>query len=119
KGTLLEYLDQTQTAMGGRTLKQWLVRPLTNLEKIKARHALVQFFAQESGLRERARETLKGALDLERILVRIFSGHANPRDVLGLKNTLAKGEKLKQILKASLEPPVLLKKILLELGDFG
>ena len=97
KKTLLEFLDQTLTAMGGRLLKNWLLAPLIKLEKIQSRIEVVDFFKQELNLRKKARETLKGCSDLERLMVRVSSKSVGPRDLLGLKFSLLKIEKLKKL----------------------
>ena len=127
EGTLLQFLDRTQTAMGARLLRQWLLRPLTRLDKIQERLATVDFFVARSDLRLGMRNALKGMLDLERLIVRVFSGQAGPRDLLGLKNSLQKAKEIRGILArppreeltlSSGQIPGLLNKILLELGDF-
>ncbi len=109
--TLFQFLDQTLTAMGGRLMKQWLLRPLCRLQDIAARHEAVQFFLDQSSLRQGARETLRGALDLERIIVRIASGNAGPRDVLGLKNSLEKVKNTQALFATPTLPPLLQKQI--------
>ncbi len=125
--TLLEFLDQTLTAMGGRLLRQWLLRPLNSINEISMRHEAVQFLLENSSLRSAARESLRGALDLERICVRIATGNAGPRDVLGLGSSLSKIEKLLELFGKSknapelINPPALPKllgKKLFEISDF-
>ena len=96
--TLLEFLDRTVTPMGGRLLKQWVVRPLVHLPKIRERLRTVEFFARESSRRRDCRETLKGASDLERIAVRVLSGHAGPRDLTALRLSLLKVRALRDLL---------------------
>ncbi|OGR83192.1 MAG: DNA mismatch repair protein MutS [Elusimicrobia bacterium RIFCSPLOWO2_01_FULL_54_10] len=113
--TLLEFLDQTVTAMGGRLLKQWLLRPLKNIDGITARHDAVEDLVRNSSLRTEARECLKGALDMERILARAQSGQANPRDVLGLKNSLEKVQALSGLLRGA---SALLHQKAIEIPDF-
>jgi len=120
RSTLLEFLDQTESAMGGRLLKQWLVRPLTHLDKILERLISVEFFVKNSNLRNAAREKLKGAMDLERILVRVMASQAGPRDLLGLKNTLVRSQSLKNVLtKAESRKPKLLESFCSSLGEFS
>ncbi len=88
-GTLLEILDRTGTAMGGRMLRDWLLRPLLDVAAIEERLDAVEFFVAHPG--ERA--TLRGALsrigDLERLLARAALGTATPRDLAGLRESLA------------------------------
>lgn len=104
--TLLNFLDRTLTSMGSRLLRQWLVRPLVHLEKIQKRIQTVEFFLQQTFLRKACRETLTGVSDLERIIARTVSGQANPRDLIALKLSLLKVQKMKSILEAvvSLSP---------------
>ncbi len=81
---LLQVLDATRTAMGGRLLRKWLLRPLQTHDAIDARHEAVQAFCdQRTPLRD-LRELLGGVKDLERIIARIGSGSANARDVQAL-----------------------------------
>lgn len=96
--SLLKFLDRTLTPMGGRLLKQWLVRPLIRIQKIKLRLESVDFFVQESSLRKNIREKLKGISDLERMIVRLSSSQKNPRDLIGLKLSLLKARELKKML---------------------
>ncbi len=89
RGTLLNCIDDTVTSMGARRIKAWLVHPLLNLEEIISRHEAVEELAENYNMRERLRENLKGIYDLERLMARIASGVAGPRDMAALKNSLA------------------------------
>ncbi|MEC9006466.1 MAG: DNA mismatch repair protein MutS [Nitrospirota bacterium] len=86
--TLISVLDQTVTPMGGRLLRQWLVRPLMELQTINDRLHAVGEIAKEFQLRLDIRETLKGIPDLERISVRIAMEAGTPRDLLHLMDAL-------------------------------
>ncbi|MDR2709335.1 MAG: DNA mismatch repair protein MutS [Elusimicrobiota bacterium] len=86
--SLLGVLDNTQTPMGARTLKQWLVKPLLNKNKIENRQNAVEFFVSNSRLRNETADKLKGVCDIERIAARIISLRANPRDLINLKDSL-------------------------------
>lgn len=99
--TLLQFLDRTATSMGARLLRQWVTRPLIHLEKIRERLHAVDFFVQSSALRAKCREALKGCSDIERLGVRVGTGHAGPRDVMGLKNSLLRMHEVKKILQAA------------------
>ena len=81
-GSLLDGLDRSITAMGGRLLRQWLVRPLVALERIQDRLDAVEDFAFRTTERGRLRELLKGMHDLERLVARASLGTAGPRDLL-------------------------------------
>ena len=90
RGTLLNCIDDTVTSMGARRIKAWLVHPLLNFEEIISRHEAVEELAENYTMRERLRENLKGIYDLERLMARIASGVAGPRDLAALKNSLGR-----------------------------
>ncbi len=100
-GTLLSVLDDTQTAMGGRLLVNWIEQPLLNLEEIKERQDGIENLVNDNGLREELIFDLKGIGDLERLISRISLGTANARDVLNLGLTLKRIPLFKEILKKS------------------
>lgn len=88
KGSLLWLLDKTETAMGGRLLKQWIERPLIDQEQIEKRLSLVEEFNSHFFIREELKEVLKRVYDLERLGGRIAFGNVNARDLIQLKNSL-------------------------------
>lgn len=90
KGSLLSVLDQTVTPMGKRLLRQWVSQPLLDLPKIENRQNGVEFFFSQSMLRAELRAALKPLGDLERLTNRVLSGHAQPRDLVGMRETLSK-----------------------------
>ncbi len=87
KGSLLGVLDETVTAMGGRKLRQWLLYPLLDPERIEERLDAVAAFVENDLLCEEVREALKGVHDLERLSGRIALGNATPRDLLALADS--------------------------------
>ena len=89
KNTLLQVLDHTATHMGGRLLKNWILRPLMDLVQIRERQDGVAELAGGYLARERIRTCLRGVQDVERLLGKITSGTARPRDLLALKTSLA------------------------------
>jgi DNA mismatch repair protein MutS len=89
KGSLLWVLDETSTAMGGRLLKKWLVRPLIKKDQIEQRLDMVEALMEESWVREAVQTKLKAVYDLERLTARVAYGNASPRDLLQLKQSLA------------------------------
>jgi DNA mismatch repair protein MutS len=89
KGTLLDVVDFTVTAPGGRLLRSWLLRPLRDAGAIAARQDAVAEALGATIARRELRETLKGVLDLERIVGRIALAAAHPRDLVALKRSLA------------------------------
>jgi DNA mismatch repair protein MutS len=88
EGTLLNVLDYTETAMGGRLLRHWLLHPLISPEKIIERQRGVHFFYQNIALRQTCHDLLKKMSDIERLIGRIGLNAANPRDAVALKNAL-------------------------------
>jgi DNA mismatch repair protein MutS len=88
-GSLLETIDRTVTSMGGRLLRQWLVRPLVTLARIQDRLDAVEDFAFRGVERGKLRETLKAMHDLERLVSRVSLGTAGPRDLVALAQSLA------------------------------
>ncbi|MFQ6111479.1 MAG: DNA mismatch repair protein MutS, partial [Nitrospinota bacterium] len=69
--SLLWLLDRTETSMGGRMLKAWMLGPLTRASLIEERLEAVQEFFEGEELRRGLKETLKGVQDLERLMGRV------------------------------------------------
>lgn len=88
KGSLLEILDHTRTAMGGRRLQQWLRYPLLDLISIEARQQAVAELRDNAAVRTRALGLLEKINDIERLNSRNSTGNANPRDLTALKKSL-------------------------------
>ncbi len=100
RGSLFWLLDETITLMGSRTLKQWLNYPLIDVKEILCRLEGVSELKEKKIERKQLREALKGIQDIERLTSRIFLGHANARDLVGLKNSLQN----LPLLKTKLQP---------------
>jgi DNA mismatch repair protein MutS len=98
-GSLISILDKTKTSMGGRLLKKWVSLPLLKLEQIHNRLEAVDEFYQNENLRNQIGEELKQIGDLERIISKICTGRANPRDVINLKLSLKRIPVIKDILR--------------------
>jgi DNA mismatch repair protein MutS len=88
-GTLLDILDRTQTAMGGRLLRDWIMRPLMAVEIINERLAAVGYLIEHPAERTRLRTVLSHVHDLERLLARCSLGTANARDLVSLRESLS------------------------------
>ena len=88
EGSLLAVLDQTVTAMGSRLLTEWLANPLTDQGAIEWRLDGVEELVAEPGLASELRETLRRVYDVERLLARVTTGRASPRDLSFLDRTL-------------------------------
>jgi len=94
-GTLLGVLDRAMTAMGSRLLSDWLSNPLTDKERIESRLFAVEELVGESSLATRLRELLRGVYDMQRLLARVTTGRASPRDLSFVGRTLGGLPKLK------------------------
>ncbi len=99
-GSLLGAVDETVTPMGSRLLADWIANPLTDLEAINARLDAVAELAEETALRRELRESLRGIYDLQRLLARVTTHRAGPRDLQMIGTTLAALPKLKARLTA-------------------
>ena len=86
KGSLLWVLDHTITPMGTRMLRNWMERPLLNPKQINRRLDGVQELVEDTFLRQTFLEQLRGISDLERVMARIVTCNATPRDLLALRN---------------------------------
>jgi len=89
-GSLLGVLDRTVTAMGGRTLRNWIHYPLVDLEQIKRRQEAVAELVGESLQRIDLVESLDGVYDLERLNSKIAMASANAKDLVALQTSLEK-----------------------------
>jgi DNA mismatch repair protein MutS len=87
--TLLSVLDRTVTPPGGRTIREWLRRPLVDPAAISERHRAVGELASDNPRRERLREHLSHVGDPERILARAVLGTLTPREAGALRDSLA------------------------------
>lgn len=86
--SLLSVIDKTLTPMGGRLLRRWLVFPLLNTDKIKARQHVVEFFFRYPDFRSFISEQFGQIGDIERIASKIATGRVSPRDYIQLKTSL-------------------------------
>jgi DNA mismatch repair protein MutS len=94
KNSLLGVLDLTQTAMGARLLRRWVQYPLLQAARIQRRLDAVDELTSHEIERAALRDTLKEVQDLERLNSRISLGIANPRDLVGLRESLARLPKI-------------------------
>jgi len=85
--TLIAVIDESVTGMGGRLLKQWLLRPSMKIGELNERLDAVAEFKNALILRDRLRTELKNIVDLERLMARISLGRANARDLVALKTS--------------------------------
>ncbi len=88
KGTLLEVLDETLTPMGGRKMRQCILQPLLQANRIDSRINAVEELYKNVTFQEELREILHKMYDMERLIARANMGAANARDLLALKDSL-------------------------------
>jgi DNA mismatch repair protein MutS len=88
EGSLLHVIDRTVTAMGARMLQDWLLAPLTDLERINARQAATGELKEQHAFRRELQTLLKEAHDLARLTTRASTGRASPRDLAAVVATL-------------------------------
>ncbi len=86
--TLINVIDKTISAMGGRTLKRWLALPLKHADKIKQRHEVVQFLLDNDDVLQKIQGQIKHIGDIERLISKIATTKVSPREVIQLKNSL-------------------------------
>lgn len=86
--TLLHLIDQTSTSMGGRLLKQWLIHPLLDIGMITERQEAIAAFQEQWHATPALSRHLEQIRDLERLIMRIETGYASPRDLVGLRFSL-------------------------------
>ena len=103
-GSLLDTLDVTATAMGGRLLRRWLLFPLLDLARIRRRHDAVERLVEKQSAREAARKILSELGDLERLVSRARLGVASPRDLVVLGRSLQQVPDLAAALQQAMDP---------------
>ena len=96
--TLLECVDFTKTAMGGRLLRNWLLFPLTNLRQIEDRQANVTSFVENRSLLDKVKIDLGNILDVERLAGRIAMERAHAKDLQALRTSLSAWTGIKEYL---------------------
>jgi len=89
-GTLVDCIDSTHTAGGGRLLRRWLFHPLTDIRKLNSRLNMVEAFTEHLRVLKSIQNSLSHTSDIQRVLGKINQGKASPRDVVALSTTLSK-----------------------------
>ena len=107
KGSVLSVIDQSVTAAGARLLHRRVTNPSQKLDVINSRASAVQFFCENSGLREALRATLKKLPDIERALGRLALERGGPRDLIALSSGMAQAAEVHHILAKHALPKLL------------
>jgi len=100
RGSLLWVLDKTKTAMGARTLRNYIEQPLLNKADMEARLDAVDELSKDSVSRDEIREYLNPIYDLERLLSKVTYKTANPRDLIAFRNSLEMLPHIKTVLRS-------------------
>ena len=98
RGSLLWVLDKTETAMGARLLRSWILKPLLNPATISRRQSAVSDFVKNSALRAEFGELLSGMLDLERLTAKSVYGTANAKDLRAIYLSIQKLPEIKSMI---------------------
>ena len=104
--TLLDVIDKTISPMGGRLLKRWLALPLKNINDIQNRHELVKFFIDSNEFSETVTYQIKQISDLERLISKVATAKASPREIVLLKDSLKAILPIKSAAENSKNPTV-------------
>jgi DNA mismatch repair protein MutS len=103
QGSLIDVLDETRSAMGGRLLRRWLLFPLVDVAPIRRRQDAIERLVDAHAARDAARKVLGQIGDLERLVGRTRLRVATPRDVVSLGTGLARLPELARALHAAAE----------------
>ena len=87
-GSLLSIIDLTRTAIGGRLLRRWLGQPLLDIKELNKRQDAIAWFAENTLPRHQVVSSLGDVADVERLINRIKSGIALPRELIALRRSL-------------------------------
>lgn len=99
--TLIETIDETLTPMGARALRQWLLRPLVVAAAIWERQQAVAELHDDPTLRRTLRRLFAPIRDLERLATKVGSARVQPRELVGLRDSLAQLPMLKDALAST------------------
>ncbi|HWG34232.1 MAG TPA: DNA mismatch repair protein MutS, partial [Gemmatimonadaceae bacterium] len=90
EGTLISVLDRTLTPMGARLLRQWVLAPLTQVDRIESRLDAVAAFASDAMSRATMRAALDGVRDIERLAAKVAASRITPRELRALGDSIAR-----------------------------
>ncbi len=95
--SLLKVLDNTQSPMGGRMLKRWVLMPLTEIARIEERQQLVEYFIKNTDEKNSISQHIKQAGDIERLVSKVPLKKINPREVLQIGKGLRLVSQMKEL----------------------
>jgi DNA mismatch repair protein MutS len=103
KGSLLQIIDKTSTSMGKRLIRNWINQPLIDSKSISDRLNALDYFYNDGLLRAEIFSILKSISDMERIINRVISSHAQPRDLVALRFSFGQIPKIAELLRQGYE----------------
>ncbi|MDF5712424.1 MAG: DNA mismatch repair protein MutS [Rhizonema sp. NSF051] len=103
-GSLMWALDRTNTTMGSRALRRWLLQPLLDIKGIRSRQNTIQELVENTALRQELQRLLRQIYDLERLTGRAGSGKANAKDLVALADSLSRLPELSRIVAETHSP---------------
>ncbi len=104
QGSLLNVLDKTNSAMGARLLRQWMIEPLLNESDINKRLDAVSYLKHEILIRKQLRELLNEVYDFERLMTKCVLGTLNPRDMLAFISSFNAMPEIKNLIATEDSP---------------
>lgn len=99
--SLIDVVDQSSSPMGSRLLRNWLALPIMDIEELRQRHDIVEWFTKNTESLETVKELIGDVGDLERIVSRAAAGKILPRGVLMVKRGLSRMMPIKELCEAS------------------
>jgi DNA mismatch repair protein MutS len=97
---LLDIIDKTSTAMGGRLLRRRLILPLKSVNEINRRLSLIEFFNKEDSLKFEILDLLKGISDLDRLIGKLAAEKISPKELGYLRQSLINIQKIRELLSS-------------------
>lgn len=100
KNALVPRLDMTKTAMGSRLFRDWILFPLREIDAIEARHSAVAELLRAFEARSVIQTALESVRDIDRLVSRLCTNQANPRDIFSLGDSLSPLPQIASVLSA-------------------
>ncbi len=98
EGSLISILDKTSTSMGGRLLKKWISAPLRKIEPVLERQEIIEELFVNKNFRNNLMSRISEISDLERLISKVCTNRANPRELINLKYSLQQIPSIKNTL---------------------
>ena len=99
--SLIDVVDQSSSPMGSRLLRNWLALPIMDIEELRQRHDIVEWFTKNTESLDTVKELIGDVGDLERVVSRAAAGKILPRGVLMVKRGLSRMMPIKEMCEAS------------------